>query len=57
LYNYQGITLDIDATEIIANKSEAQWMDNASEGVMADEHIYWATATNQNKWSDIAGAL
>lgn len=24
LYNYQGITLDIDPTEIIANKSEAQ---------------------------------
>jgi hypothetical protein len=34
LHNCQGITLDIDATEIIANKSDVQWTYNKNPGYM-----------------------
>lgn len=34
LHNRKGITLDIDATEIISHKAEAQWTYNKNQGYM-----------------------
>jgi len=34
LHNHKGITLDIDATEIIANKADAKWIYNKNQGYM-----------------------
>ncbi len=34
LHNCKGITLDIDATEVIANKFDAQWTYNKNKGYM-----------------------
>ncbi|MCK5881960.1 MAG: transposase [Sinobacterium sp.] len=34
MHNCKAVTLDIDATEIIANKAEAQWTYNKNKGYM-----------------------